>query len=94
MSRVMTMVALALGSVAVAAALALWPKAPAGAQVAPQIGAINVEGCTCSRPSTLALGTRGEVFVYHCVCPGAQCVIAAAPAAAAGVAPQLAQSCR
>lgn len=94
MRRSTTMVALALGGVAVAAALLLWPKAPAGAQAGPPVGALQADGCTCSRPSTLALGGRGEVFVYHCVCPGTQCVIAAAPASSGGVAAQLAQSCR
>ncbi len=73
------------GVVVLGAALALWPKSQAGAQV-------NVDGCTCSRPTALSGAGRADLQVWHCVCPGMQCVITAAPAANA--APNLEQSCK
>lgn len=52
---------------------------------------VNVEGCSCTRPSVLASGAE-RLSVYHCVCPGMQCVITAT-AATASAPPNLQQSC-
>lgn len=78
----------ALGAGALAlAAVALFPRSAPQAQAQ-----INADGCTCSRPT--ALGTGAErLAVYHCVCPGIQCVVTAT-AATAAMPPNVAQHCK
>jgi len=79
-----------VGAVAACAAAAIlaWPKSAVVAQVP-----FSAEGCTCSRPTLLTGPGRVEAAVYHCVCPGAQCVITMTQATATMPA-NVAQSCR
>jgi hypothetical protein len=74
-----------VGVAAVAAtAFLLWPHAPQAQ--------INADGCTCSRATQLGAG-REALAIYHCVCPGTQCVITATQAGT-GVPPQVEQTCK
>lgn len=50
------------------------------------------EGCTCSKPTSLVSGREG-VTVWHCVCPGIQCVITATQGGAS-MPPNVAQHCK
>jgi len=72
-----------------AGGLLLWPRSKVNAQVTPQL---NADGCTCSRPTTLASG-RELLSIYYCACPGMQCVVTATTAGSA-VPPNVVQSCR
>jgi hypothetical protein len=76
-----------LAAVALAGFL-LWPKSAVVAQVQ-----VNADGCTCSRPTMLVGPGRSEAAVFHCVCPGTQCVITATQPTATQPA-NVAQSCR
>ncbi|HXF45123.1 MAG TPA: hypothetical protein VNK91_03290 [Burkholderiaceae bacterium] len=53
---------------------------------------INADGCTCSRPTALGTGAD-RLAVYHCVCPGIQCVVTAT-AATGAMPPNVAQHCK
>jgi hypothetical protein len=78
-----------IGTIVAALALAgalLWPKSEVVAQ-------INADGCTCSRPTSLAVPGRADAAVFYCVCPGMQCVITATAPTATQPA-NVAQSCR
>jgi hypothetical protein len=91
MKRTVAILTVGAGAMLVAAGLALWPKQQAQAQAS---ALVNAEGCSCSRPTALGMGVRGEAFVFHCVCPGTQCVITVASAGTASGSPHVAQSCR
>lgn len=77
-----------------AAAWLAWPHQAVKAQAGAQAGAlVNASGCSCSPPTSLPDRNNPQLSVYHCVCPGMQCVITAAARPSGNGAFSLVQDC-
>jgi hypothetical protein len=90
MRRVLISTLVAIGAAAALSVAALWPRAPAQAQIGLPAAAAE---CSCSRGAALEAGPS-RVFVHVCQCGALQCVISAGTTPQSNTAPQLAQFCR